>query len=54
MLIQRLFGARGEGVDVPSVAGALELPTEGPAAVIGFAADRTGSPRPSRVAAWAA
>lgn len=37
MLIQRLFGARGGGVDVPSLAGALNLPTDGPAAVLGFA-----------------
>lgn len=41
MSIQRLLGIRGEGVDVPSVAGVLGLSTEGPAAVIGFAA-RTG------------
>lgn len=37
LLIQRLFGARGEGVDVPSVASALGIPVTGPAAVIGFA-----------------
>ncbi|MEC3917419.1 PucR family transcriptional regulator [Nocardia sp. CDC160] len=37
LLIQRLFGARGGGVDVPSVAGALGIPVTGPAAVIGFA-----------------
>ena len=42
MSIQRLLGIRGEGVDVPSVAGVLGLSTEGPAAVIGFAA-RTGA-----------
>ncbi|MGC7101863.1 PucR family transcriptional regulator [Amycolatopsis lurida] len=40
-LIQRLFGARGGGVDVPSVAGALNLPVTGPAAVIGFAPTAT-------------
>lgn len=38
LLTQRLFGARGDGVDIPSVAGALGLPVNGPAAVIGFAA----------------
>ncbi|MFE3317822.1 PucR family transcriptional regulator [Nocardia sp. NPDC059195] len=37
LLIRRLFGAHGDGVDVPSVAAALNLPTTGPAAVIGFA-----------------
>ncbi|MFE3325850.1 PucR family transcriptional regulator [Streptomyces sp. NPDC059176] len=37
LLIQRLFGARGGGVDVPSLAGALNLPVTGPAAVVGFA-----------------
>ncbi|APE38354.1 PucR family transcriptional regulator [Nocardia mangyaensis] len=37
LLIRRLFGAHGEGVDVPSVAAALNLPVAGPAAVIGFA-----------------
>ncbi|GAB2539207.1 PucR family transcriptional regulator [Nocardia heshunensis] len=37
LLIQRLFGAHGDGVDVPSVAGALGIPVTGPAAVIGFA-----------------
>lgn len=41
MLIQRLFGARGGGVDVPSVASALNLPVTGPAAVVGFAAAAT-------------
>lgn len=40
-LIQRLFGARGGGVDVPSVAGALNIPVSGPAAVIGFAPTAT-------------
>ncbi|GAB4585130.1 PucR family transcriptional regulator [Nocardia sp. IFM 10818] len=38
LMIQRLFGVRGEGVDVPSIAGALNLPVTGPAAVLGFAA----------------
>ncbi|WP_278262032.1 PucR family transcriptional regulator [Nocardia sp. AG03] len=38
LLIRRLFGAHGDGVDVPSVVAALGLPVEGPAAVIGFAA----------------
>ncbi|MEV6427695.1 helix-turn-helix domain-containing protein [Nocardia sp. NPDC051463] len=37
LLIQRLFGARGSGVDVPSVASALNIPVTGPAAVVGFA-----------------
>ncbi|MBY6707634.1 helix-turn-helix domain-containing protein [Rhodococcus sp. BP-241] len=36
--IQRLLGARGGGVDVPSLAAALSIPTDGPAAVIGLAA----------------
>lgn len=40
-LIQRLFGARGSGVDAPSVAGALNIPVTGPAAVIGFAPTAT-------------
>ncbi len=38
LLIQRLFGARGGGVDVPSLTSALNLPVAGPAAVIGLAA----------------
>ncbi|WP_222844609.1 CdaR family transcriptional regulator [Saccharomonospora sp. CUA-673] len=38
LLIQRLFGLRGDGVDVPSLAGALNLPQGGPVAVLGFAA----------------
>ncbi|MGV9614121.1 PucR family transcriptional regulator [Nocardia xishanensis] len=37
LLLQRLFGAHGEGVDIPSVAGALRVPVHGPAAVVGFA-----------------
>ncbi|MFE3544710.1 PucR family transcriptional regulator [Nocardia sp. NPDC059177] len=37
LLVRRLFGAHGDGVDVPSVAAALDLPIDGPAAVIGFA-----------------
>lgn len=37
LLIQRLFGARGTGVDVPSIASALGLPVDGPGAVVGFA-----------------
>ncbi|MET9215989.1 MULTISPECIES: PucR family transcriptional regulator [unclassified Nocardia] len=37
LLVRRLFGVHGDGVDVPSVAAALHLPTAGPAAVIGFA-----------------
>ncbi|MEH6795813.1 MAG: helix-turn-helix domain-containing protein [Rhodococcus sp. (in: high G+C Gram-positive bacteria)] len=36
--IQRLLGARGGGVDVPSLASALSIPTTGSAAVVGFAA----------------
>lgn len=35
--IQRLLGLRGGGVDIPSLAAALSLPTTGPAAVIGLA-----------------
>lgn len=37
LLIQRLFGARGGGVDTLAVANALDLPVTGPAAVVGFA-----------------
>ncbi|MFD3593054.1 PucR family transcriptional regulator [Nocardia sp. NPDC058640] len=37
VLVRRLFGAHGDGVDVPTVAAALNLPEAGPAAVIGFA-----------------
>ncbi|MTJ63819.1 helix-turn-helix domain-containing protein [Nocardia seriolae] len=44
LLIQRLFGARGGGVDVPSVASALGIPVDGPAAVIGFALVGAGHP----------
>jgi DNA-binding PucR family transcriptional regulator len=36
--IQRLLGAKGGGVDVPSLAAALGIPTSGPAVVVGFAA----------------
>ncbi|MDJ0392551.1 helix-turn-helix domain-containing protein [Rhodococcus sp. G-MC3] len=36
--IQRLLGARGGRVDVPSLAAALSISDSGPAAVIGFAA----------------
>ncbi|MBM7242030.1 helix-turn-helix domain-containing protein [Rhodococcus fascians] len=36
--IQRLLGARGGGVDIPSLAAALSIPTTGTAAVVGFAA----------------
>ena len=36
MQVQRLLGTRGEGVDVPSLAAALSIPTSGPAVVIGF------------------
>ena len=35
--IQRLLGARGGGVDVPSLASALSIPTSGSSAVVGFA-----------------
>ena len=38
--IERLLGGRGGGVDVPSLAAALSIPTTGPAVVIGFAAAR--------------
>ncbi|MGW4332788.1 PucR family transcriptional regulator [Rhodococcus koreensis] len=41
LLIQRLFGARGGGVDVPSVVSALNLSATGPAAVVGFAVSAT-------------
>ncbi|MEV0247724.1 helix-turn-helix domain-containing protein [Nocardia sp. NPDC050712] len=37
LMVQRLFGVRGEGVDIPSVAGALNIPAQGPVAVLGFA-----------------
>jgi len=46
LLIQRLFGARGGGVDVPSVANALNLPVTGPAAVVGFAPTATETAAP--------
>ncbi len=36
--IERLLGARGGGVDAPSVAAALGISTGGPAVVVGFAA----------------
>jgi len=36
MQVERLLGTRGEGVDVPSLAAALSIPTTGPAVVIGF------------------
>jgi len=36
MQVQRLLGTRGEGVDVPSLAAALSIPTSGPAVVVGF------------------
>ncbi|MGA9870939.1 MAG: helix-turn-helix domain-containing protein [Rhodococcus sp. (in: high G+C Gram-positive bacteria)] len=35
--IQRLLGARGGGVDIPSLAAALSISSTGPAAVVGFA-----------------
>ncbi len=38
MQIQRLLGARGGGVDVPSLAAALSISMSGPAVVIGFTA----------------
>lgn len=37
--IQRLLGLRGGGVDVPSLAAALSLPSHGPATVIGITAE---------------
>ncbi|MFE3280306.1 PucR family transcriptional regulator [Nocardia sp. NPDC059239] len=43
LLIQRLFGARGGSIDVPSLASALNLPATGAAAVIGFAGTAPGS-----------
>ena len=36
--IQRLLGLRGGGVDVPSLAAALSLPSSGPATVVGITA----------------
>ncbi|WP_228001014.1 PucR family transcriptional regulator [Nocardia australiensis] len=36
-LIHRLFGAGGGGIDMAEVAGALDIPVTGPAAVVGFA-----------------
>ncbi|WP_405495408.1 PucR family transcriptional regulator [Nocardia sp. NBC_00511] len=50
LLVQRLFGARGSGVDVPSLAGALNIPMNGPAAVIGFAISGTPLTDPLRAA----
>nr|WP_194818118.1 helix-turn-helix domain-containing protein [Nocardia sp. XZ_19_385] len=46
LMVQRLFGVRGEGVDIPSVASALNIPANGPAAVLGFTSTlgRNGSP----------
>lgn len=41
--IQRLLGARGGSVDVPSLAAALSISDSGPAAVIGFANVDVGS-----------
>ncbi|WP_085999603.1 PucR family transcriptional regulator [Nocardia thailandica] len=49
MLARRLFGAHGDGVDIPSVAAALNLTGTGPAAVIGVAAD-PGRPEAARAA----
>jgi DNA-binding PucR family transcriptional regulator len=37
--IQRLLGTQGGGVDVPSLAAGLSIPTSGPAVVVGLAAD---------------
>ena len=44
--IQRLFGIRGGGVDVPSLASALALPTSEAAAVIGIAVINGDGPAP--------
>ncbi|OLR93901.1 PucR family transcriptional regulator [Actinokineospora bangkokensis] len=44
--VQRLFGAGGGGVDVPSLAAALHLPQTGAAAVIGLAPHGPGSAVP--------
>lgn len=44
--IQRLFGIRGGGVDVPSLASALALPTSGASAVVGIAAVDGSRPAP--------
>lgn len=46
VMIQRLFGARGDGVDVPSIASALNIPETGPAAVLGFATAKKSAPQP--------
>lgn len=43
VLIERLFGARGGGVDVAAVANALRIPLGGPCAVIGLAATPTAT-----------
>ncbi|MGB3481836.1 MAG: helix-turn-helix domain-containing protein [Mycobacterium sp.] len=37
VLVQRLFGAYGGGVDIPTVAAALDIDSHGPSAVVGFA-----------------
>ncbi|GAA3639371.1 PucR family transcriptional regulator [Microlunatus ginsengisoli] len=42
--VQRLLGIRGGGVDVPSLASALALPTAGPAVVVGIAPTGTHLP----------
>ena len=44
--IQRLLGIRGGGVDVPSLASALALPTSEASAVIGIAVIDGGRPAP--------
>ena len=54
MLIQRLLGARGGGLDVPSLASALNVPTDGPAAVIGLASQSTDASAPADITAIAA
>ncbi|WP_067474803.1 PucR family transcriptional regulator [Nocardia amamiensis] len=41
LLIRRLFGAEGGAVDATAVARALNLPSSGPAAVVGFALTAT-------------
>jgi hypothetical protein len=44
--IQRLFGIRGGGVDIPSLASALALPTSEASAVVGIAVINGDQPAP--------
>lgn len=49
--IQRLLGTQGGGVDVPSLAAALNIPVDGPAVVVGLAADGLLPPAVAELAA---